>query len=103
MMQIKGSDGVWHNEDGATHRIDGPAVIRKDGTQEWYYDGLLHRTDGPAIESPDGSQVWWFLGKLHRLDGPAVIYSDGSEKYYIHGVNYHFEEWDRLRKLQAFT
>jgi hypothetical protein len=70
-----------------------------------YRNGIerLHRSDGPAVEYNDGSNVWFFNGRLHRLDGPAIECYNGTKEYWIDGKVYSFEEWNRLRKLQAFT
>lgn len=45
------------------HRIGGPAVIRPDGTQVWWYYDVRHRQDGPAVERPDGTKEWWIRGR----------------------------------------
>ena len=45
------------------HRLDGPAFIGADGTQEWWVNGQLHRLDGPAVIGADGTQEWWVNGK----------------------------------------
>jgi hypothetical protein len=42
-------------------------------------------------------------GQLHREDGPAIEYADGYKQYYLNGKEYPFEEWERVRKLQAFV
>jgi hypothetical protein len=47
------------------HREDGPALIRSDGLQEWWYNGIVHRIDGPAIIRPDGSSCYYIKG--HRV------------------------------------
>ncbi|WP_217924500.1 hypothetical protein [Miltoncostaea oceani] len=58
-----------------------PAVVRPDGTREWYINGRLSRTDGPAIERPDGTSEWFRAGRRHRKDGlPAVEYRDQDNK-----------------------
>jgi hypothetical protein len=49
----------WINKRGEIHRIDGPAVIFKDGYKEWRINGNLHREDGPAVVFPDGNKQWW--------------------------------------------
>lgn len=65
------------------HRDDDlPAVIREDGTREWYRDGLRHRENGPARVSRE-AQHWYQHGKLHRLDGPAII-KDTEEQWFLH-------------------
>jgi hypothetical protein len=53
----------WHtNGIDKPHRIDGPAIIKKDGSKYWYRDGNLHREDGPAIITPCFME-WWINGK----------------------------------------
>jgi len=79
----------YYNKNNQLHRINGPAVIRKDGSKYWYKNGKTHRLDGPALEYSDGDRFWSINGELHRLDGPAVIYqsSPNEDKFwYIDGV-----------------
>ena len=46
------------------HRIGGPAVIRADGTEEYYEFNRKHRDNGlPAVIRPDGSVEYWVRGK----------------------------------------
>jgi hypothetical protein len=49
---------VWYNSNKKLHRIDGPAVEYRGGTECWYINGILHRIDGPAIEFSDGYKSW---------------------------------------------
>jgi hypothetical protein len=68
-----------------------PAVVRADGTKEWYVNGKHHRhpNQGPAIEYEDGSKEWWWHGKRHRYnnsDLPAIEKSNGLKLYYVNGV-----------------
>jgi hypothetical protein len=49
----------WKNEINQFHRLDGPAYIKKDGSQYWYVNGKYHRLDGPAYIGRDGSQYWY--------------------------------------------
>jgi hypothetical protein len=77
-------DQTWHLN-CLLHRLDGPAVICKDGYQAWYINDQLHRTDGPAIIDQKEGQEWYVNGKLHRIDGPAVIGMDSKHEYYING------------------
>ena len=54
------------------------------GTVEWYNtDGELHRIDGPAIERYVGDQEWFLNNKRHRLDGPAVEWTNGTRLYLV--------------------
>ena len=60
--------------------------ILPDGTRIWLIDKrLYHRVDGPAVLHPDGSQEWWHLGWLHRDDGPAVIGPGARLEWWHHG------------------
>ncbi len=72
----------WRDEHGELHRDDGPAMIKTDGTQQWYQHGLLHRDDGPAVIYANGAQEWYQRDEWHRDDGPARIHSDGAQTWY---------------------
>lgn len=78
----------WFNEQGQHHREDGPAVIRKNGDQEWFMHGDHHREDGPAVECANGTKCWYQQGQRHRMDGPAVIWSSGNKEWWIRDVEY---------------
>lgn len=54
---------MWHDGEGELHRIDGPAWIGPDGSQQWYLHGKRHREDGPSIIWADGHQEWWVNDK----------------------------------------
>ncbi len=73
----------WH---GLRHREDGPAREDSSGTKEWYMNNQNHRVGGPAVVKSGGDTFWYFEGKLHREDGPAVVMVDGSRKWYIKGA-----------------
>lgn len=67
------------------HRVDGPAVINVDGSEEWWTNGKLHRLDGPAWTKSNGSKEWWVNGQRHRVDGPAVVFSGGLRAWHQYG------------------
>ena len=76
---------------GELHRDDGPALLRRDGTEEWYKHGKLHREDGPAIEGGASAGEQWYLnGQRHREDGPAVDQPDGHQSWWRHGQKHRF-------------
>jgi len=75
---------IWKNKRGLRHRLDGPAVIRNDGTKEWWQNGELHRLDAPAVERGIRKE-WWICGEKHRLDGPAVECANGDKLWYQNG------------------
>lgn len=117
----------WTIGDRVYHREDGPAIEYSDGTKVWRFNGKHHRTDGPAVEDCDGNKIWWIDGKRHRIGGPAVEYADGSSEWYVNGklhredgpaieyleiegeppcneywlngIQYSFDEWNKLRKM----
>jgi len=121
-------DKIWYNDAGQVHRDDGPAVIRKDGTKEWYQHNLLHRDNGPAVENPDGTlewfkknvrhredgpaieysngdKYWWIKNGQHREDGPAVIRTDGTKGWWLDDKKYTEDQWlkdERVQKALAF-
>ena len=79
------SGGVKYWLDGEDkHRVEGPAVLRPDGSEEWWLYGSKHREDGPAI-TEEGRCEYWQHGVLHRTDGPAVTKGERRE-YWQHGV-----------------
>ncbi len=58
--------GRW----GARHRVDGPALLRVDGFEQWWQHGQLHRDDGPAETLPDGTRSWYLRGLLRKVARP---------------------------------
>lgn len=76
----------WRLANGQLHRIDGPAYVHPNGTDEWWQHGKLHRVDGPAVTYTDGSEFWYQHGQRHRVGGPACTYSDGTRQWWINGV-----------------
>ena len=54
---------VYRNSNSQIHRIHGPAIIFKYGTEEWWLNGLRHREDGPAMTT--FGDYGWFLHGVH--------------------------------------
>ena len=79
----KNKEIIYINNLNQLHRIDGPAIIWKDGTKCYYQNGLRHREDGPAVTYRNGDKKYYKHNKLHREDGPAIIWNDGRKVYYI--------------------
>jgi len=54
----------WYSDPGCTiiHRENGAAVDRFDGYKEYFQNGKLHRLDGPARIWPDGTEQYWIDG-----------------------------------------
>jgi len=122
-------DKLWYDNNGNLHRENGPATIRKNGVNEWFYYGKLHRIGGPAVYNTNNNEYyeyyefgklhrmdgpaichgkhkeWYVADKLHRLDGPAIIYPDGAMSWYYNDIKIHCEtqeEFIRLLNLKAF-
>ena len=52
-----------------------------DGTEYWHKEDKLHREDGPAIIRPDGTKEYWLNGKRVRkedLFSPLKIFVMGD-------------------------
>lgn len=86
--------------------VDRPTQII-DGVKIWRFDGNpdreLHRDFGrPAIMRSNGSQEWWVNGKLDRKDGPAVINADGTKQWYRDGQQMSESEFNGTAKKKKF-
>lgn len=64
----------------------------------WKMNGVYHRANGPAVIRVDGTQEWYWCGKLHRLDGPAVVRGNGYEEYAIESFIMSKSVWRVERK-----
>ena len=76
-------DVSYYDEYGRFHRLDGLAIERANGTNEWYYNGKRHRLNGPAVEYLNDGKEWWVNNKLHRLDGPAIERANGDKEWWV--------------------
>lgn len=67
---------IWFARGTLFHRLDGPAVIKDDGTEEWYYHHELHRIGGPAITRPNKTSCFyvngWLIGEKYYWTHPLV-------------------------------
>ena len=87
-IQLNKWDALEYRLCNQYHRNqDQSAIIRADGTREWWKDGREHREgDQPAIIYPSGTREWWKDGKYHREgDQPAYIDADGHREWWIDG------------------
>jgi predicted lipoprotein with Yx(FWY)xxD motif len=77
----------WYKH-GRRHRDgDLPAIIKSNGSQEWYKYGEKHRDgDKPAVVRADGTQEWYEYDRHHRIGGPARIDADGTEEWFMRGL-----------------
>ena len=73
-VQISLNNGIIFLYYGKKHSPlpDMPAVIRSNGTVEYWKEGYLHRENGPAIQCLNGDYVYMQNGYTHREDGPAI-------------------------------
>jgi hypothetical protein len=95
---VIGETKRYYDDKGIPHRLDGPAIERKDGAQYWFKHGYYHREDGPAICVSDNDYTWYLNGKYHRLDGPAIVHPQGymcwfqfGRKHNAHGPAVYME------------
>ena len=59
-------------------------------------NGDYHREDGPAYIGANGiCQIWYIHGQKHREDGPAVIWKLSDEQYFLEGVEYTKDDWEK--------
>jgi len=58
------SEEVWI-QDGVYHRLNGPAIVAKNGTKHWYQNGVLHREDGHASEWTEYKLKCYYLNGNH--------------------------------------
>ena len=56
----------WLDDEGQSHREDGPASVWPEGSQYWYRHGGYHFAHGPADLYADGRLVWYDKGELLR-------------------------------------
>lgn len=80
-------DGKPHRTEKGPDGLTLPAVIRKNGTREWWQNGERFReNDLPHVVHEDGTQEW-FIGRLPGRNGdkPATIYADGTREWCIDG------------------
>lgn len=103
-VKIKNGDTIFLLEN-TVHRINGPAIIKSDGTSYWVKNGEIHREDGPAVYQKTSSslfELYCVNGRKHRLDGPAVI-SPGlpSVQYWVDGIQLNEEEFiNEIRRIK---
>lgn len=63
----------WVNEAGKRSSPDNdtPAIEWYSGTKLWCEDGQLHRLDGPARICIDGTEEYWLDGKIYSKEDHA--------------------------------
>jgi len=99
----KNGDKIYTNSKGQYHRLDGPAIERKNGNKFWYKKDKRHRLDGPALEWVDGSKYWYKEGLRHRIDGPAIEYLDGDKEWCLLNKNLEEKEFNSwILRIEEF-
>lgn len=94
---VKSNGTIEYWENGKLHRIDEPAIQRLDGSFEWWVGGIQHRdfNDEPAVSNKKAKR-WYYKGLPHRDNGPAVIYPNGTLRYYIYGKEIDEDQFNKL-------
>lgn len=74
--------------------VDGSGIIpslrlaRPSGTKVFLQGGVPHRLDGPAIIHPDGTEEYWEYGQWGRgASKPSTVHPDGTKEYMTRGAN----------------
>lgn len=83
---------------------DLPAVIKPDGTLEWYSKGVPWRQDPmlPHRVSSCGTQTWLNKDlKPHRVGLPAILEADGTERWMRDGVYYREDDGPHIVTKQG--
>jgi len=78
------------------HRLDGPAVERKNGDRVWYVNGNFHRNIDPTIISPIfETKSWLFNNKIHRIGYSATcqFFLPPRNYWHIAGKQYTKQEY----------
>jgi hypothetical protein len=78
-----------HFKNGLTHKDNGPALIKSNGSEYWYQNGIRHRKDGPAYTEKTGSKLWLqngiFRGEPEGLSGEKITdKGNGGEIIYTY-------------------
>ena len=92
-----GENDVAHYRAGLLHRVEGPAIVRADGTREYWLAGLRHRCAGPVTpvvrdDSTVEAHEFVVSGARFRLgDAPKVVVdfdytNDGQDRVYDEGL-----------------
>jgi hypothetical protein len=60
---VRTKNMLLHLKHGQKHRINGPAVLWKDGTIRYRQYNQLHRMDGPAVINSEDGNKWYCRGE----------------------------------------
>ena len=83
--EVIGETKRYYDAAGKLHRLDGPAIERRNGINYWFKHGYYHREDGPAVYISENEYAWYLNGRAHRVDGPAVVHPDGYTCWFQFG------------------
>lgn len=76
----------WWRHGTLFRHNDKPTIVTKSGIKIWFISGYLFRAKAPSIVFPDGTEVWYDFGRIHRCDDkPAVTMYDGTQKWAMNG------------------
>ena len=60
----------WLDDEGRSHREDGPAIVWPRGRQWWFRHGDFHFAHGPADRWSRSTLVWYEDGEYLRERDP---------------------------------
>lgn len=58
------ADVIVRTPDGELHKVNGPALVMRDGRWDWYLFDVWHRYYGPQ----DNDNEWWIHGGWIKND-----------------------------------
>jgi hypothetical protein len=65
-----------------------PITLGDGYSKAWIMNGEFHRVDGPALITKDGVKVWMQKGKLHRPGLPVACFKQATIKAVFIHTNY---------------
>ena len=64
---------IFYLENGEYHRVNGPAMVFKNGTEKWLFHGKYHKSDGYAISYANGIKALFYYGNY--ADNKVIFYN----------------------------
>jgi ankyrin repeat protein len=75
-----------------------PQYISVTGMKQWIQNNKHHRTDDrPAVIRPDGTREYYYKGTLHRIGAPAIVTENKSASWVNEGIPLHTITPDKIK------
>lgn len=53
------NDTYWYNKDRELHRLDGPAIVRANGIENWFINGVEYTEDEFLAMKRKWELIYW--------------------------------------------